>query len=70
MSYSTKHIIDKYNISKPTINAWIKKGLIAEPERDWRGWRVWSEEAIQQIGDIIMEKQSHYCSGGGKEDEE
>jgi adenine-specific DNA-methyltransferase len=67
MGYSTKYVIDKYNISKPTINAWIKRGLISEPERDWRGWRMWSEENIQEVGSVIMVKQSQYSVGSDKE---
>jgi adenine-specific DNA-methyltransferase len=69
MGYNTKHVMDKYNISKPTINSWIKKGLISEPERDWRGWRIWNEENIRQIGEVIMEKQSQYCVGSDIEDD-
>lgn len=70
MNYNTKFIVNKFNISKPTINAWIKKGIISEPERDWRGWRIWNEKNIKEISSVIMEKQNQYIVGSGKEDEE
>ncbi|EOR24451.1 modification methylase [Clostridium sartagoforme AAU1] len=64
MKYNTKYIIDNFKISKPTINSWIRQGIIDEPERDWRGWRIWKEDNINQIDEVIKEKQSKYNLGG------
>lgn len=63
MSYSTKDIIEQFNISKPTLNSWIKKGLISAPHRDWRGWRLWEESNVNEISTVIREKQEQYSVG-------
>ena len=53
---TTKDIVDKYNISKPTLNNWIATKQISEPKKDWRGWRIWDEkncEDVKSIADIF-----------------
>lgn len=39
-----------------TVKEWEKKGLIPKPQRDSRGWRVYSEK---QLNDIIRLVKSH-----------
>ncbi len=36
-------------ISSKTIARWEKMGKIRKPKRDWRGWRVYEPEDVQQI---------------------
>lgn len=36
-------------ISKQTLTNWEKEGRIPAPERDWRGWRWYSQEALLDI---------------------
>ncbi|HRZ87800.1 MAG TPA: MerR family transcriptional regulator [bacterium] len=39
-----------------TVKEWEKKGLIPKPQRDSRGWRVYTEKQLQ---DIIRLVKSH-----------
>ena len=45
----TQEILKKYDLSRQTLYRWIKQGLITEPKRDWRNWRVWTNENIIEI---------------------
>ena len=45
--FTTKQAAERVGVSKDTLLDWLYKGRIPEPPRDWREWRVWSEEHIQ-----------------------
>ena len=36
-------------ISPKTIVRWEKNGKVRKAKRDWRGWRVYDEEALDSI---------------------
>jgi len=36
-------------VHKDTLRDWLARGLIPEPMRDRRGWRVWTMEEIQRV---------------------
>jgi len=36
-------------ISAKTLARWEKFGKISRPKRDWRGWRVYSENNLDEI---------------------
>ena len=36
-------------ISAKTIMRWEKTGKIRKPKRDWRGWRVYDGQDLEQI---------------------
>lgn len=61
--------MERFSISKPTLNTWITKGIITAPERDWRGWRMWEESNLQEISNVIKEKQERYSVRGEVKDE-
>lgn len=46
---STAEVASLVNVSKDTILRWLKQGLIKEPKRDKRGWRVFSEAEVKSI---------------------
>ena len=52
----TQEIIKKYDLSRQTLYRWIKQELITEPKRDWRNWRVWTNENILEIEEIMKSK--------------
>ena len=36
-------------VSSKTLARWEKNGKIRKPKRDWRGWRVYDPNDVQQI---------------------
>ena len=47
--YWTLEVCRKAPLSRSTLLRWLKRGLIEEPIRDRRGWRIFSEEALMRI---------------------
>ena len=45
---STAQAAKRIGVSKNTLLRWISEGLIPDVKRDWRRWRVWTEEDIQR----------------------
>ena len=46
--YTTAEAADRIGVSKSTLLRWIVEGSIADVARDWRGWRVWSEQDVNR----------------------
>jgi DNA-binding transcriptional MerR regulator len=41
------------DISRNTLFKWLKNGVLGDPVcRDWRGWRLYSEEQIRRLKSI------------------
>jgi molybdopterin-binding protein len=40
-------------ITPKTLAVWEKQGKVPEPERDWRGWRLYDEDAIAAIRRVL-----------------
>ena len=40
-------------ITPKTLAVWEKQGKVPEPERDWRGWRLYDEEAVATIRRVL-----------------
>lgn len=47
--FSTAEAAKLINVSKSTVLRWIHEGLIADVDRDWRGWRTWSQGDINTV---------------------
>ena len=56
--YKTKEICDRFDISRATLFRWESEGLLAGVGRDWRGWRVYSDNNLKVIEKIIRGKSS------------
>jgi DNA-binding transcriptional MerR regulator len=54
--YKTKEICDRFDISRATLFRWESEGLLLGVGRDWRGWRIYSENNIAAIEKIIKGK--------------
>ena len=54
--YKTSEICSRFDISRATLFRWESEGLLRGVERDWRGWRVYSEYNLQAIQRIIKSK--------------
>jgi len=56
--YKTSEICDKYDISRATLFRWESQGILDGVERDWRGWRLYTETNLKTIDKIIRGKNS------------
>ncbi|MFC1477233.1 MerR family transcriptional regulator [candidate division KSB1 bacterium] len=56
-TYSSKDVCEKMDVTKNTLFKWEKEGKIKNVRKDWRGWRVYSDENVEQVRRVILEKQ-------------
>jgi predicted site-specific integrase-resolvase len=48
--YRTSEVCRRVGISRNTLFRWVKNGIVREAsKRDWRGWRLFSEEELTKI---------------------
>jgi DNA-binding transcriptional MerR regulator len=47
--YKTNEICDLFDISRATLFRWEREGLITGPPRDWRNWRLYTAENVEEI---------------------
>lgn len=47
--YTTAQTAQRAGIHRDTLLRWLRERKIAEPQRDRRGWRIFSEEQVRQI---------------------
>jgi DNA-binding transcriptional MerR regulator len=53
MQYKTKDICLLFDISKATLFRWESEGRISNVGRDWRNWRLYSDQNLKEIKKII-----------------
>ena len=46
-------IAKKVGVSAKTLVRWEKSGKIRKPKRDWKGWRFYLEEDLNQIQQFV-----------------
>ena len=54
--YKTSEICKRFDISRATLFRWESEGLLTEIERDWRGWRSYTESNLKIIEKIIKSR--------------
>jgi len=47
--YSSKEVCDNLQVYKSTLFKWEREGSITRPRRDWRGWRLYDQQNIEEI---------------------
>jgi DNA-binding transcriptional MerR regulator len=52
--YKTNEICDLFDISRATLFRWEREGLISGPPRDWRNWRLYTVENVEQIRHVMQ----------------
>lgn len=55
-TYKTSEICSRFDISRATLFRWESEGLLTGVERDWRGWRIYSETSLRAIEKIMKSK--------------
>ncbi len=56
--FTAKDVCSRLEISKKTLYNWEKNGLIQPAIRDWRNWRLFTEEDIINLARFIEAKKS------------
>ena len=59
--YFMLEVCREARISRSTLLRWLKRGVIQEPIKDRRGWRIFSKEDIRKIRVEI--ERTHRSSG-------
>jgi len=54
--YKTRDICKIFDISKATLFRWEKEGLISNVGRDWRNWRLYSNQNLKEIRKIMQSR--------------
>ena len=52
--YKTNQVCELFDVSRATLFRWEREGLIAGPPRDWRNWRLYSQDHVEQIKRLIL----------------
>lgn len=54
--YNTQEVCEIFDISKATLFRWESEGQITNVMRDWRNWRIYSDDNLAEIKNIIKSK--------------
>lgn len=52
--FKTNEVCEMFDISRATLFRWEREGLIAGPPRDWRNWRLYTAENVEQIRQVMQ----------------
>lgn len=66
--YHISQVEEKIGRDRQTIRRWIKEGLL-EPQRDDRGWMIFTDQDIKRLEEIKKEKLLIKVSGVGYQEE-
>jgi predicted site-specific integrase-resolvase len=56
--YKACQICDMFDISKATLFRWEREGVITQPVRDWRNWRLYTRKNVDEIAKIIRARKA------------
>ncbi len=54
--FKTIEVCKLFDVSRATLFRWEREGLISDPPRDWRNWRVYTTQNIKEIKQIIQSR--------------
>ncbi len=57
--YKTNQVCALFDVSRATLFRWEREGLISGPARDWRNWRLYTTENVDEIKRLIHGRKSH-----------
>ena len=46
-------VAEKVGVTPKTLVRWEKSGKIRKPKRDWKGWRIYSPEDLEQMRGFV-----------------
>jgi hypothetical protein len=60
--YWTLEVCRNARISRSTLLRWLRQGIIEEPLRDRRGYRIFNEADVKKIKSEVSKKYSPTCN--------
>lgn len=51
---SVTKVAEELGVSAKTITRWEKSGKIKKAKRDWRGWRVYSSQELEEMKNLVQ----------------
>jgi DNA-binding transcriptional MerR regulator len=51
-------VCDLFDISKATLFRWEREGVITQPARDWRNWRLYTRKNMDEIEKVIRARKA------------
>jgi DNA-binding transcriptional MerR regulator len=56
--FKAYEICDLFDISKATPFRWERDGVITQPVRDWRNWRLYTRKNVDEIEKVIRARKA------------
>ncbi|UVT19227.1 MAG: MerR family transcriptional regulator [Nitrospira sp.] len=56
--FKAYEICDLFDISKATLFRWEREGVITQPARDWRNWRLYTRKNVDEIEKVIRARKT------------
>lgn len=50
---SITEVAEKLGVTPKTITRWEKNGKVRRAKRDWRGWRVYSPDEVEEMKSVV-----------------
>ena len=50
---SITEVAEQLGVTTKTITRWEKAGKVKQAKRDWRGWRVYSPEEVEEMKGFV-----------------
>ena len=65
---STVEVAREIGVSKNTLLRWIQEGYLSDVQRDWRGWRLWSEEDVARARAVKETGRARIMAGNRRQE--
>jgi DNA-binding transcriptional MerR regulator len=59
-TYYANDVCNMFDVTKKTLFKWESEKKISQVKRDWRQWRIYTEDNIDEIRKVIKEKSTRY----------
>jgi DNA-binding transcriptional MerR regulator len=57
-AFKAYQVCDLFDISKATLFRWERDGVITQPARDWRNWRLYTRKNVDEIAKVIRARKA------------
>ena len=51
--FSVTDVAQQLGVTTKTITRWEKAGKVKKAKRDWRGWRVYSKDEVEELKSFV-----------------